>query len=91
VTGWAEDVASGCRLIAEVRPDIVVLDINLRGDDKGIDVLHYVKRAQICACVVIFSSHVDPVVRPFYINAGASQCFNKASEFRQLCTWIGGG
>lgn len=88
VAGFAENVLGALTLIDTVRPDVVVLDVNLRNDDKGIDVLHHVKRQQPEAEVVVVSNTASPRSRERYLGAGASMYFDKASEFMRVRDWV---
>ena len=75
-------------LIDATRPDVVVLDVNLLDDDKGIDVLHYVRRRHARAIVVALSNYVSERLRQTYLEAGASAYFDKSTEFTQARDWI---
>jgi DNA-binding NarL/FixJ family response regulator len=88
VAGFAENVLGALTLVDTVRPDVVVLDVNLRNDDKGIDVLHHVKRQQPEAEVVVVSNTASPRSRERYLGAGASMYFDKASEFMRVRDWV---
>ncbi|MBO2011586.1 sigma 54-interacting transcriptional regulator [Hymenobacter negativus] len=47
VTGIAVSVAKAQTLVAEQRPDIVLLDIFLKGEETGIDLAHWLKEQDI--------------------------------------------
>lgn len=88
VAGFAENVLGALTLIDTIRPDVVVLDVNLRNDDKGMDVLHHVKRQQPGAEVVVVSNTASPRSRERYLGAGANMYFDKASEFMLVRDWV---
>jgi two-component system response regulator DevR len=54
VVGYAEDVASAVAVIDAVSPDLIVLDVQLRNDDRGLNVLRHVShhRPEIKVVVV---------------------------------------
>lgn len=88
VAGCARDVMGAMSLIDATRPDLVVLDVNLLDDEKGIDVLHYVKRQHRQTTVVALSSFTSDRLRSNYLDAGASAYFDKATEFKSARDWI---
>ena len=89
VVGYAEDVAAALRLIDSSRPDVVVLDVNLRHRDKGIDVLRHVVAKRPDCKVVVLSNCTEPAVRDWYLRSGASAYFDKSLEFLCARDWIG--
>jgi CheY-like chemotaxis protein len=44
VLGPAHDVGEALRLVREQRPDLALVDINLAGDDEGVDLARRLKR-----------------------------------------------
>lgn len=88
VTGCAEDVASALSLIEASRPDVVVLDVDLRHGDKGIDVLRHVTREHPDVKVIAMSNFTWHAVRATYLAAGAQGYFDKSMEFDQARDWI---
>lgn len=88
VAGCARDVMGAMSVIDATRPDLVVLDVNLVDDEKGIDVLHYVKRQHRQTRVVALSSFTSDRLRNNYLDAGASAYFDKSTEFKCARDWI---
>lgn len=88
VAGCARDVMGAMSLIDATRPDLVVLDVNLLDDEKGIDVLHYVRRQYRHTAVVALSSFASDRLRSNYLDAGASAYFDKSTEFKSARDWI---
>lgn len=88
VVGCARDVTDALSLIESAEPDVVVLDVNLLDGDKGIDVLRYVKRQRPRIEVVVLSEFVSQRLRQCFIDAGASVCYGKSTEFVQAKDWI---
>ena len=64
VVGYAEDVESACELIDRTEPDVVLLDVDLRGGERGIDLLHRVARDHPQTQVVGLSSRDWQALRP---------------------------
>ena len=56
VVGEAEDAAGALRLVAELRPDLVLLDLRL-GEDSGIEVCREIKALPEAPRVLVFSAH----------------------------------
>lgn len=88
VVGFAEDEAGALRLIDEQRPDVVVLDVELRGTDRGYDVLKQVVGRYPQVRVVALSNFGWQAMREAFLQAGASAYFDKAIQFTQARDWI---
>lgn len=88
VVGYAEDVASALASIASNPPDLIVLDAKLRGHDRGIDVLRYVRQHHPAIKVVVLSQFGWASVRQSHIDAGALAYFDKGIEFQQARDYI---
>lgn len=88
LVGCAVDLPSAVRLIDEQRPDIVVLDVELRGRDRGYDVLRHVAQAHPHIRVVALSNYSWKAMREAFLSAGASAYFDKAIQFAQARDWI---
>ncbi|GAB4568195.1 MAG: response regulator transcription factor [Rhizobacter sp.] len=88
VAGCADDVASALCLIEDCHPDVVVLDVDLRHGDKGIDVLRHVTRDHPGVRVVAMSNFTWHAIRNTYLAAGAEAYFDKSMEFTLARDWI---
>jgi DNA-binding NarL/FixJ family response regulator len=88
VVGYAEDVAGAMALIDSARPDVVVLDVDLRNEDRGMDVLRYVVREHPETKVIALSNFTWKAMRKGFLEAGASAYFDKSLEFMQARDWI---
>lgn len=88
IVGCAEDVATALASIAANPPDLIVLDVKLRGQDRGIDVLRHVRQHQPGIKVVVFSQFNWISMRKSHLDAGALAYFDKATEFQQARDWI---
>ena len=78
VVGEAAAAAQAIRLDAELRPDVVVLDIALPGVS-GIEILRRIIAHRPEACVLMFSMYDDGIYASHAIDAGARGYLSKAS------------
>lgn len=88
IVGCAEDLATALASIAANPPDLIVLDVRLRGQDRGIDVLRHVRQHHPGIKVVVFSQFNWTSMRKAHLDAGALAYFDKATEFQQARDWI---
>lgn len=88
VVGFAEDVAGAIALIDSKRPDVVVLDVDLRNEDRGMDVLCHVVRTHPGIKVIALSNFTWQAMRDGFLSAGASAYFDKSLEFMKARDWI---
>jgi DNA-binding NarL/FixJ family response regulator len=78
VAGEAATAAEAMRLDADLRPDVVVLDIALPGVS-GIEILRRIIARRPDACVLMFSMYHDGIYASREIDAGARGFLSKAS------------
>ncbi|GAB4568192.1 MAG: hypothetical protein Tsb007_43720 [Rhizobacter sp.] len=88
VVGFAEDTAGAIGLIDHQRPDLVVLDVELRHGDRGFDVLRHVVRQHPGTEVIAMSNFHWHDMREGFLRAGASAYFDKSLEFTKGRDWI---
>ena len=88
LVGCAADVASAMALIDARGPDLVVLDVELRNGQPGIELLHQVKRRGLAIPIIVLSSFGGDALRRHLRAAGAAACFDKATEFERALAWI---
>ncbi len=88
LVGFADDVASAVAMVEIHAPDVVVLDVELRGGEHGIDVLRHVMRSRPGAQVIVLSNFTWHAMRTQLLAAGASAYFDKANEFILARDWI---
>lgn len=79
----AEDVPSGLRLLETIKPDVLILDIELPGQT-GLDLLKIVRRRDAAVVIIMLSNHDHPMLRQQCANLGANFYFNKSSEFERV-------
>lgn len=88
IVGQAEDVHEAVQVIEAVQPDVVVLDVDLRHGDRGIDVLRHVARTHPAIQVVVLSNFTWGAMREGFLAAGAKAYFDKSNEFLAARDWI---
>jgi len=88
VVGFAENVTRAQQLVQVVRPDVIVLDVDLQGGERGIDLLHFVAREHPSIEVIALSNFTWQSVRDSYLAAGAKAYFDKSTEFMLARDWI---
>jgi DNA-binding NarL/FixJ family response regulator len=88
VTGHAEDAVEATRMIRELRPDVVVLDIRL-ANSSGIDVLKAIKQDHPEMPVIMLTLYPYSQYRESCMKAGASFFLDKSDGFEQLSEVLG--
>ena len=83
VVGQAGNPQDCIDAILATRPDVVVLDIQLKGGS-GLEVLRAVRDVAPATQFVIFSHHSSAGYRDLYLREGAACFLDKNSEFDQL-------
>jgi two-component system, NarL family, invasion response regulator UvrY len=78
VIGEAASAAETLRLDAQLRPDVIVLDIALPGVS-GIEILRRILSRRPDACVLMFSMHQDGIYATRALQSGARGYVSKAS------------
>ena len=83
VLGCAEDGLHAINSIRSLKPDAVVLDIQMpRGT--GLDVLKNIKRDRSGPTMVVFTNFPYPQYRKRALEFGADFFFDKTTEFEKL-------
>lgn len=88
VAGHAEDAAAATRMIRELRPDAVVLDIRL-ANGSGIDVLKAIKMDRPEVLVIMLTLYPYAQYRDSCMKAGANFVLDKSDGFEQLSEVLG--
>jgi two-component system, NarL family, invasion response regulator UvrY len=88
VIGEAASAAETLRLDAQLRPDVIVLDIALPGVS-GIEILRRILSRRADACVLMFSMYQDGIYATRALQAGAQGYVSKASAPDLLIEAVG--
>jgi DNA-binding NarL/FixJ family response regulator len=58
VVGIAGDAATALALVEELRPDVVLVDVEL-GDDSGLDLAHQLQTLRATPATILISTHAE--------------------------------
>lgn len=83
IVGSAENVESAAQSIQELKPDVVILDIRMRGGS-GIDILAEIKKVSRTPLVIILTNYPYPQYRERCMQLGADFFFDKSVEFERV-------
>ncbi|MGA9351401.1 MAG: response regulator transcription factor [Anaerolineae bacterium] len=83
VVGQAGDARQALEAIQHLRPDAVILDIRMPGNN-GIQVLEAIKKSAAAPVVIVLTVFPYPQYRKKCLEAGAEYFFDKATEFEQV-------
>jgi DNA-binding NarL/FixJ family response regulator len=87
VVGEAADTPSVVREAEAHRPEVVVLDIQMPGEN-GIVALQRIKEMLPKTWVIMLTNHADAFYRRKCLSAGASYFFDKSTEFQEVAEVI---
>jgi DNA-binding NarL/FixJ family response regulator len=87
IVGHAGNAADTLRLVKELNPDVIILDIKLPGNN-GIDILRILKSEKLVPIVIIFTNYPYPEYRQLCSELGADYFFDKSREFSMLIKTI---
>ena len=82
--GQAGNACDAIRSIAELKPDVVVLDIRLGAGGNGMDVLTQVKKQPPSPIVIMLTNYPYPEYRKRCLALGADYFFDKVTEIEQV-------
>lgn len=85
VSGSCSDVTDAYRRIRELKPDALIVDIQLR-DGNGLDVVKQIKTERPEIKALVLSNSASSQYRRVALLAGADQFLDKSMEFNQLTT-----
>jgi DNA-binding NarL/FixJ family response regulator len=81
----ARDAVSGYRLYRRHRPDVVIVDLALRGGGLGgLDVIRRMRSHDPRARILVLSMHSDPIIAARALEAGANGYVLKDSSADEL-------
>jgi len=87
IAGYAMTSVDTLRLIKELTPDVIILDIKLLGES-GIDILKIIKAENMVPIVIIFTNYPFPEYQQRCHDLGADYFFDKSTEFNQMVETI---
>jgi DNA-binding NarL/FixJ family response regulator len=87
VVGRARDLAHGRRVVAELQPDIVVLDVRLP-DGSGIEAIGRLRAAVPGVEVVVLTGFADGALLAGALEAGCAGFVSKGGRFDELVSAI---
>ena len=82
VVGWSECSRGAISLIRQLRPDLVVLDVQL-AEGSGVDVLRACG-GEGAPVMMMLSNRSDSFSRELCLRAGARHFFDKSTEFEEF-------
>ena len=83
VVAEAEDTPSAVARAEEHQPEVVVLDIQMPGEN-GIVALRRIHRMLPDTRVIMLTNHADPLYRRRCLQEGATHFFDKSTEFAEV-------
>jgi len=83
VVGEASDIFQGAEVIAELKPDVVILDVMMPGGS-GLELLREIKREKEAPAVIVLTNYPYRVFRKKAMKLGAAHFMAKASEFGRV-------
>ncbi len=83
IVGTADDVDSAIESIAELEPNIIILDYQLK-KGTGIEVLRYIRKNKYNTKVFIFTNYGYPEYRKYCMEEGADFFVKKIGETNTL-------
>ena len=87
IVGHAESTVDTLRLVKELTPDLVILDIRLPSES-GMDILKVIKSEKQAPVVIIFTNYPYPEYKQRCHDLGADYFFDKSSEFNRMVETI---
>jgi DNA-binding NarL/FixJ family response regulator len=86
VVGVAPDGVEAMRLVRELNPDVLVLDISMPLKD-GIEVLKEIHAEDFSTVIVMYTSDLNPLTRTTCLEAGANFFLEKSqiTELIEIC------
>lgn len=87
--GTAGDMAGAASQIALAMPDVILLDLQIRGGS-GMDILRAVKLNRPKTIVIVLTNHASLPIRQACLQAGADYFLDKSAEFNDLPAVLAG-
>lgn len=87
VCGEAEDTQSALEIIRQAVPDLVIIDITLRGSS-GIDLIKHLKALSIKVPILVLSMHEEALYAARVLRAGANGYITKHQPAQEIAAAI---
>lgn len=88
VVGTAANVEAAIAQTDALRPDVIVLDVELEHGGKGLTVVKHVMREHGHTQVIALSNFTWQAMREAYLQAGVKAYFDKSLEFEGARNWV---
>ena len=88
ICGEARDGAEAIRRTVELKPDLILLDVNLP-DMSGLEVARRLREASPKTKILVISNHDAKLLLPVVLEAGGSACIDKGRLASDLPQTIG--
>lgn len=88
VVGCADSAAEAISLADAQCPDVIVLDVALRGSDRGYTVLRHLRHRCPQSKTIVLSNFTWEEMREGFLQGGACAYFDKSLEFRKARDWV---
>ncbi len=87
VVGVASDGVEALKLIQDLKPDLVTLDLRMPGMS-GFDVIRSIKKNNLSTIVLVLTNFATSAHRDMCSKLGVRYFFDKATEFEQAIEMI---
>ncbi len=84
IVGYAEDAFSAIDGVRAVKPDVVILDIQMPGSASGIYALEKIRCESPAPTIIMLTNYSYPQYRKRCADAGAAFFFDKSTEFERV-------
>jgi len=84
IVGHAADAFSGIDGVRVMKPDVVILDIQMPGSASGIYVLEKIRWQRPAPTIIMLTNYSHPQYRKRCADAGAAFFFDKSTEFERV-------
>jgi CheY-like chemotaxis protein len=88
IVGESSGAEEAIQAIGRLKPDVVLLDIQLASAQSGIDVLRTVKRDNPSSVVAMLTNYPYPQYQTECLNAGADYFFDKSTQFDRVVSLV---
>jgi DNA-binding NarL/FixJ family response regulator len=89
IVGEAEDAERGRELTRKLKPDVIILDVQMRNGG-GIALLQNIKQMDPTSHVIVLTNEAYPEIRNRCLDAGADYFFDKSTEYHEMVAVLSG-